>query len=93
MELIIILILTIIGLVIGLAFSIIGILERIKGIRFDNNHFIYVYTSLFLYSFIVFLLLLSCMNKPKAMDVYSGKTTLEITYKNGVPTDSIVVWK
>jgi hypothetical protein len=32
-------------------------------------------------------------NKPKAMDVYQGKTTLEITYKDGVPVDSIVVFK
>lgn len=31
--------------------------------------------------------------KPTAMDVYQGKTTLEITYKNGVPVDSVVVWK
>ena len=27
------------------------------------------------------------------MDVYQGKTTLEITYKDGVPVDSVVVWK
>lgn len=31
--------------------------------------------------------------EPTAMDVYQGKTTLEITYKNGVPVDSVVVWK
>lgn len=31
--------------------------------------------------------------KPTAMDVYQGKTTLEITYKNRVPVDSVVVWK
>ena len=31
--------------------------------------------------------------KPTAMDVYKGKTTLEITYKDGVPVDSIVVFK
>ena len=31
--------------------------------------------------------------KPTAIDVYQGKTTLEITYKDGVPVDSIVVWK
>ena len=30
---------------------------------------------------------------PTAMDVYQGKTTLEITYKDGVPIDSAVVWK
>ena len=33
------------------------------------------------------------MQNPTAMDVYQGKTTLEITYKNGVPVDSVVVWK
>lgn len=27
------------------------------------------------------------------MDVYQGKTTLEITYKDGVPIDSVVVFK
>ena len=31
--------------------------------------------------------------KPTAMDVYQGKTTLEITYKNDVPVDSVVVFK
>ena len=31
--------------------------------------------------------------KPTAMDVYQGKTTLEITYKDGVPIDSVVVFK
>ena len=27
------------------------------------------------------------------MDVYQGKTTLEITYKDSIPIDSIVVFK
>lgn len=31
--------------------------------------------------------------KPTAMDVYQGKTTLEITYKDGIPVDSVVVFK
>ena len=30
---------------------------------------------------------------PTAMDVYQGKTTIEITYKDGVPIDSVVVFK
>ena len=29
----------------------------------------------------------------KPLDVYQGKTTLEYTIKNGVVTDSVVVWK
>ena len=30
---------------------------------------------------------------PTPIDVYRGKTTLQITEVNGVPTDSSVVWK
>lgn len=30
---------------------------------------------------------------PKAIDVYKGKTTLEITYKNNIAIDSTVVFK
>ena len=31
--------------------------------------------------------------EPKAIDVYRNKTILEITYKNNVPIDTVVVWK
>ena len=31
--------------------------------------------------------------KPSAIDVYNGKTTLQITYQDSVPVDTIVVWK
>ena len=30
---------------------------------------------------------------PTALDVYQGKTTLEITYRDSVPVDSVVVFK
>ena len=30
---------------------------------------------------------------PSAMDVYQGKTTLEITYKDSIAVDSVVVFK
>ena len=49
------------------------------------------------YSFIlslgILILLAFSLNEPKAIDVYRGKTTLEITYKDKVPIDSTVVWK
>ena len=32
-------------------------------------------------------------NCPQAIDVYRGKTTLQITYKNNVPIDTTVVYK
>ena len=31
--------------------------------------------------------------KSKAMDIYHGKTTLQVTYKDSVATDSVVVFK
>ena len=73
-----------------LLLSVICIIDIIKGNGFDSNFFIY---TLFVYSFLVLLLLLSYVYKPKAIDVYRGKTTLEITYKDRVPIDSTVVWK
>ena len=49
------------------------------------------------YSFIlslgILILLAFSLNEPKAIDVYRGKTTLEITYKDKIPIDSTVVWK
>ena len=33
------------------------------------------------------------LGEPKAIDVYRGLTTLQITYQDSIPTDTIVVWK
>ena len=30
---------------------------------------------------------------PSAIDVYRGKTTLQVTYKGNIPTDTIVIYK
>lgn len=46
-------------------------------------------SGLILYSIIGFI----NMNEPTAMDVYQGNTTLEITYRDGVPIDSVAVFK
>ena len=40
-----------------------------------------------------YLVWLNSINTPTALDVYRGKTTLEITYRNGVAVDSVVVYK
>ena len=63
-------------------------------IAFDENYDSrgFVIVSSF-FTLIVFILILIQMQYPTAMDVYNGKTTLEITYKDGVPVDSTVVWK
>ena len=34
-----------------------------------------------------------CEPSPTALDVYNSKTTLEITYRDSVAVDSVVVWK
>ena len=86
MELFIILLFTAMILLL----SVLCIIDIIKGNGFETNFFIY---TLFVYSFLVFILSLSCVYKPSAIDVYRGKTTLEITYKDKIPVDSTVVWK
>ena len=86
MELFIILFLTAMILLL----SVLCVIDIVTGNEFDTNFFIY---TLFVYSFLVFILSLSCVYKPSAIDVYRGKTTLEITYKDKVPVDSTVVWK
>ena len=35
----------------------------------------------------------NAISTPSAIDVYRGKTTLEITYKDSIPVDSVVVFK
>ena len=37
--------------------------------------------------------ILSPSTSPQLIDVYRGKTTLEITYKDSIPIDTTVVWK
>ena len=60
----------------------------------DNNKFMGFITILSTVLISVTLMsALSLKEKPKAMDVYRGKTTLVISYKDRVPIDSTVVWK
>ena len=35
----------------------------------------------------------SSPEEPSAIDVYRGKTTLEITYRDSIPVDTVVVFK
>lgn len=45
--------------------------------------------------FIIFAYIVALNNslEPTALDVYRGKTTLEVTSINGVPQDTVVVFK
>ena len=54
-----------------------------------------VWTSLVVLSVYAAMLITgkNLYNTPIALDVYRGKTTLEITYKDSVALDSVVVFK
>ena len=86
MEIIIILITTIFLLVM-LITSIYYLIEY-------NDSYIssFVFVSA-IFVLIILIATLSLKEKPKAIDVYRGKTTLEIIYKDGVAVDSTVVFK
>lgn len=56
----------------------------------DKDFIVLISTIL---TFIIFVLVIVYMTEPRAINVYRGNTTLEITYKSGIPIDSTVVWK
>lgn len=49
--------------------------------------------SYFVFIFGCFIIIGHVNNKPKAIDVYKGKTELRITYEGNIPVDSAVVFK
>lgn len=61
----------------------------------DENGRIWSAWLLTLSAIIFLALLLSYENNdvPTAKDVYEGKTTLEITYRDSTPIDTIIVFK
>ena len=67
------------------------IIDSVRGKSVPDRNVIVFYS--FILSLGILILLAFSLNEPKAIDVYRGKTTLEITYKDKVPIDSIVVWK
>ena len=87
----ILIVIALICLIMLLAMLILCIIDIISNKSEPDGNFVTVYS--FVFSFIVFILLLLQANKPTAMDVYRGQTTLEITYKDKVHVDSTVVWK
>jgi len=76
-------------------FMILGLIAVIVGIAMVTNED----SSGVLLSIIGAIVFTVCLmetlsdNKPTALDVYRGKTTLEITYRDSVAIDSTVVYK
>ena len=61
----------------------------------DYNNKVTSCVSTIMCSVIVTIVLIDYNSKdnPTTLDVYEGKTTLEITYRDSIPIDSIVVFK
>jgi hypothetical protein len=80
-------ILGIILLLLGFILSIVIILKD----QVDKLDLIGVYSSV---AIMVGGTMMICENNcPQAIDVYRGKTTLQITYKGNTPIDTTVVYK
>ena len=64
-----------------------------KGTQKDEN--LYFILSIFsvVIAAILIVLAVNLGSIPRAIDVYRGKTRLQITSVDGAPTDTTVVWK
>ena len=81
---------SIIGCIASLILLVImSILEKKEHGDFAITWCVMVFSLLFLGS----LFSIREYNTPTALDVYRGKTTLEITYRDSVAVDSVVVYK
>ena len=81
-------------ILVTLVFLLVTLIMGVESLSRDNYDFVgfTLITSIVL-AFIILVATLCLKDNPKAMDVYRGSTTLEITYRNGIPIDSTVVWK
>lgn len=79
-----------------IAFGLLYAIFLIWNVSTNNKANRFFSAFLLIASAIIFVeLLLSYNNRntPTAIDVYQGKTTLEITYRDSIPVDSIVIFK
>ena len=83
-------ILAIIGFILNIIWAVLAIILDKEYVRIKLAYYI---TSVLLFILSVLCIVVYYENKPTAMDVYRGKTTLEITYRDKVPVDTVVVLK
>lgn len=79
-----------ITLVILLAILIMGV-DSLSKANYDSVGVILVASIILVFTVLITTLCLK--DNPRAIDVYRGDTTLERTYRDGIPIDSTVVWK
>lgn len=73
--------------IIATALVVVGIFVASE---FSNNQFPVSGIIGFLVLAVLFIIE---FDRPQAIDVYKGKTTLEITYRDSIPVDSTVIFK
>lgn len=84
---------------IGLILIVIGLIGLIGLLILDNDSrwALYLATCANIAGFTSLIigvgLQILCSQPPSALDVYQGKTTLEITYRDSIAVDSVVVFK
>lgn len=83
-------------LIIEILFFIVLVIAGVVSIKLANYKDSYSVICLALLT-ILWCINICCVaviiNQPTAIDVYKGKTELQITYKGTIPIDSIVVFK
>ena len=75
--------------IIGLIFCVTGVILRLD----DKDNCCIGLIGCGITVIISLVIIATEADKPTALDVYQGKTTLEITYKDSIPVDSVVVFK
>ena len=83
-----------IGLVLAIALLIFGIALIAYACNLDDGIAISSLIGTIMCIAGIIILALSIQeDKPSAIDVYNGKTRLQITYQDTIPIDTVVVWK
>ncbi len=83
------------GYIISLIIFTLSVVAFVDYVHDDNDNYLKG-TILFLLIFFSCATMTSFVlnaGHPQAIDVYCGKTELEITSVNGVPQDTVVIWK
>ena len=83
----------IVGIFILASLILVGILSEKYGDSFDAGVFMGIIIAILMFIEICLISNIIEKQKPSALDVYRGNTELEITSVNGIPTDTIVVFK
>lgn len=81
-------------IILGIILLLLGFIMSIVLILKDSVNGSAIVCAYFTGAIVIVGIMLTCKSScPQAIDVYRGKTTLQITYKDNIPTDTIVVFK